>query len=510
MAFCNNCGYNLDHADRECPECGNSVLSRTGESFGRNIDRALSYAEKNVPGVKNQFQTVNYRHISPAMFLIALFCLFMPFASFSCGGQEITVRGLELATGKEFMGERIEGSGWAVFFILVLLSGLCLSFWKDQRKYLFSIIAAVAALFTLIGISVGISNEMSGYDMMGLVGYRLRSGYYLMLISILVAGGINVIYFRQPKKTGNNSIYRQDEGRDLRSTYSSDRSVGEKTSTINSDVVATRDEYLFNDEPFLVESEWEEEVSKDKTIKWAGGTYTGQVKNNIPDGQGRIKMPNKTNYEGEWKAGKPHNYGKITYSSGDEYIGCFFEGKRHGFGVYIKQGGTKIVGEWEKGEYLKKDKKRYHKYLYCIIYEELYYIPMLADRLNISEDQAIADLKKIIAAGWLSNAEIDTNKKQIIIPGLNHGIDEPLDGLQNDKIMIKDADASSDSRNCKACGGKLKQDARFCPACGFSAENTNVQNNTLDPMDNKTTCISCSKPLKTGAKFCASCGQYQH
>ena len=511
MAFCNNCGNYLSDNDQACPECGNASLSKAGETVGRNIDRVLRYAEKNIPEAKNQFSSGNSRLISPAMFLVALLCLFMPFVSFSCGGQEITVTGLELATGKTAYGERIEGSGWAVFLIVVLLSGFGLSFWKDQRNYLFSIVAAAVALLTILGIAAGISNEISGQDMMGLVSYELRSGFYLMFMSVLIAGGINVFYFRQPKKTGNkNNILRQDEGRNLESAYSSGWSVGDKGLTISRDTVATKDENPFEDDIFSVESEWEKEITKDKTIEWAGGTYTGQLKKNIPDGVGKLTMPNNAYYDGQWKDGKPNHYGKMTYSNGAKYIGCFLEGKRHGFGVYVKQDGTKVLGEWEMGEHLKRNRKNLYKHLYYIIYEGIYNIPMLAAKLNISENDVFSNVEKIIAAGWLSNAEINTDKKQIFVPGLNHGNDEPgnefINGMETASTVIP----SSDIKNCEKCGGILKQDARFCPDCGFPVENTHVKNSTLDPHDKKTICIACSKLLNSGAEFCSSCGQYQH
>ena len=60
------------------------------------------------------------------------------------------------------------------------------------------------------------------------------------------------------------------------------------------------------------------------TIDWKNGTYTGEVSNGVPDGQGTWTHPNGEKYVGEFKDGKPWNGtehdkdGKITatYSEG--------------------------------------------------------------------------------------------------------------------------------------------------------------------------------------------------
>ncbi len=104
---------------------------------------------------------------------------------------------------------------------------------------------------------------------------------------------------------------------------------------------------IYSDEDMLAEDLFE--TVNYTTIPWAGGTYTGQVKDGKPSGQGKIHMPDNTVYAGEWKDGKPNGYGKIKYSSGGTYVGEFYTGKRHGQGAYTDADGRKITGEWENG-----------------------------------------------------------------------------------------------------------------------------------------------------------------
>ena len=56
------------------------------------------------------------------------------------------------------------------------------------------------------------------------------------------------------------------------------------------------------------------------TITWANGdTYTGDVKNGLPHGQGTLTWTNGARYSGEWKDFKYHGQGTFTYSDGSIY-----------------------------------------------------------------------------------------------------------------------------------------------------------------------------------------------
>ena len=94
-----------------------------------------------------------------------------------------------------------------------------------------------------------------------------------------------------------------------------------------------------------------------ENIPWMGGKYSGQLSGNLPDGEGRLRLPDGTRYEGQWKEGKPHGRGTIIYASGAGYKGEFKEGKRHGYGIFAKPTGEKVKGLWQEGDFIKPVEK---------------------------------------------------------------------------------------------------------------------------------------------------------
>ena len=94
-----------------------------------------------------------------------------------------------------------------------------------------------------------------------------------------------------------------------------------------------------------------EKAGDDKVINWMGGSYSGQQSDNVPQGQGKLILPDKTRYEGDWLNGKPQGQGTIVYSSGSFYTGEFRDGKLHGYGIYTRADGSLFQGYWENGRF---------------------------------------------------------------------------------------------------------------------------------------------------------------
>ncbi len=90
-----------------------------------------------------------------------------------------------------------------------------------------------------------------------------------------------------------------------------------------------------------------------QSIKWKGGQYAGQLKENVPHGRGKFILPDGTRYEGEWEEGYPHGRGRLIYASGDSYKGEFNKGKRHGYGIYTQSDGEKRCGYWDSGKLIR-------------------------------------------------------------------------------------------------------------------------------------------------------------
>ncbi len=91
--------------------------------------------------------------------------------------------------------------------------------------------------------------------------------------------------------------------------------------------------------------------------EWLGGKYFGQLHQGIPEGQGRLILPDGAGYEGEWKAGKPHGKGRAIYAGGATYRGEFQNGKRHGYGIYTGPDGRVNEGLWREGQLVQTAKE---------------------------------------------------------------------------------------------------------------------------------------------------------
>jgi hypothetical protein len=57
------------------------------------------------------------------------------------------------------------------------------------------------------------------------------------------------------------------------------------------------------------------------TIDWEEGTYTGEVSDNVPNGQGTATYPDGTKYSGEFQNGICHGQGTFILADGSEFIG---------------------------------------------------------------------------------------------------------------------------------------------------------------------------------------------
>ena len=107
-----------------------------------------------------------------------------------------------------------------------------------------------------------------------------------------------------------------------------------------------------------------------KTIDFHGGTYTGELVDGVPDGQGTLTFtsgakyvgefkagkihgkgtwtnPDGSGYVGEYRDGKTHGQGSLTFADGRKYVGKFKDDKKHGQGVFIWPDGTKYDGEFQ-------------------------------------------------------------------------------------------------------------------------------------------------------------------
>lgn len=103
---------------------------------------------------------------------------------------------------------------------------------------------------------------------------------------------------------------------------------------------------------------WTGEIKDDKPegkgiyIYKNGDRYEGEVNNGLSHGKG-IWINNKSGdkYEGEWKNDRREGRGIYYWSNGNKYEGEWEDDKRKGFGICKFISGSKYEGKWEGGMY---------------------------------------------------------------------------------------------------------------------------------------------------------------
>ena len=58
-----------------------------------------------------------------------------------------------------------------------------------------------------------------------------------------------------------------------------------------------------------------------QTVEIYGGTYTGELVNDVPNGQGIWTHPDGRKYVGQYQDGKANGYGTFTSATGLKYVG---------------------------------------------------------------------------------------------------------------------------------------------------------------------------------------------
>lgn len=78
-----------------------------------------------------------------------------------------------------------------------------------------------------------------------------------------------------------------------------------------------------------------------------GSTYTGDMKYNLPHGQGTFVMASGDKYVGQFQDGKYEGFGTYTYANGAKYVGEWHANLKHGSGTYVFDSGDKFTGEFK-------------------------------------------------------------------------------------------------------------------------------------------------------------------
>ena len=94
----------------------------------------------------------------------------------------------------------------------------------------------------------------------------------------------------------------------------------------------------------------------DEPIRFAKGTYTGELAAGEPHGEGTLQLDNGDVYRGRFVEGSFDGRGTYTWTDGSRYEGEFDDGRIEGKGLYISAEGTRTSGTWRNGELVKPEK----------------------------------------------------------------------------------------------------------------------------------------------------------
>ena len=141
------------------------------------------------------------KKLSPAAFVLALVCFFLPFATFSCQGHTVaTLSGIQLATGTKIRQpqvfgppkeHKVDAEPLATLALLTLLAGVVLSFLRERK---WSVVSAVLAALGVI-LLAALKSKLDGDALRQggeIIQVSYGTGYYLCLAFLLSAVGTSI------------------------------------------------------------------------------------------------------------------------------------------------------------------------------------------------------------------------------------------------------------------------------------------------------------------------------
>ncbi len=82
-------------------------------------------------------------------------------------------------------------------------------------------------------------------------------------------------------------------------------------------------------------------------------SYSGEFKNGLFHGKGRLEFKDGNVYEGQFENNKMHGYGKIFFKDGSIYQGNFINNLRDGTGILRSTDGSQQRLIYQKGKFKK-------------------------------------------------------------------------------------------------------------------------------------------------------------
>jgi len=146
--------------------------------------------------------------LSPAVYVLALICFFLPFVTFSCQGQKIvTLSGIQLVTGTTInqpqpfgppKSQKVDAEPLAVLAFLSGIAGLALSFLRGRKSAIAPATAGVVAAILLLALKSKLDGDALRQGG-GVIQVDYAAGFWAVLILFLAAVAVNVFFLVQGK-----------------------------------------------------------------------------------------------------------------------------------------------------------------------------------------------------------------------------------------------------------------------------------------------------------------------
>ena len=95
----------------------------------------------------------------------------------------------------------------------------------------------------------------------------------------------------------------------------------------------------------------ETEDEEDPDANTSVHSYSGEWKDGLKSGIGKLRLPDGGCYFGTWSQNEMHGDGAYKYPNGDIYSGSYSHNKRHGQGRYLfKSSDSCLEGTWANGD----------------------------------------------------------------------------------------------------------------------------------------------------------------
>jgi hypothetical protein len=148
----------------------------------------------------------NAQKLSPAIFVLALICFFLPFVTFSCQGQKVTsLSGIQLVTGTTIQqpqmfgpsqSQKMDPQPLALLAFVCGVLGLALSFAKGRARTVAPAVAGGIAAILLLAMKSSIDSDVLSKGS-GVIQVNYDVGFYVVVLLLLATAALNVFLLMQ-------------------------------------------------------------------------------------------------------------------------------------------------------------------------------------------------------------------------------------------------------------------------------------------------------------------------